>query len=166
MFILAIVAAAIANSAATPQALSDQWAEAREETQGFSLCYPAGRLRLMKSTTKTDALEFQARDGARLKYWSREYSTDRFLSAASKDLDEEVKREGGKFIYNSRGGSILAPWDYTEIVFGGKTHYNVMRRSGVRVLYMRLSVPNRLSDEYAPIADRLAGCFKPILQPG
>ena len=163
MFVI-IFAAALATQGANPTYVSpEQWTEYKDETQGFSLCYPAQQLSPAQAARKSEGLQFASKDGAKLRFWSREDNRDKLLSNANKDLDDEVKSKGGKFILNRRGGSIIAPWDYTEIALNGQTDFNLMRRWGARVLYMRLSVPSRLADSYGPIAHRLVSCFKPIL---
>jgi hypothetical protein len=163
MFVIIFAAAFAAQEANPTPAPLEQWTEIKDETEGFSLCYPSEKLSPAQSERKSDGLQFVSKDGAKLKFWSREDNRDKLLSNANKDLDDEVKRKGGKFTFNSRGGSIIAPWDYTEIALNGRTDFNLMRRWGTRVLYMRLSVPSRLVDTYGPIADRLVRCFKPTL---
>lgn len=166
MFVI-IFAAALAAQEANPAPIpSEQWTEYKDETRGFLLCYPAGQLSAEQSTKKSDGLHFISNDGIQLKFWSREDNRDKLLFNASKDLNDEVEKEHGSFIFNSRGGSIFAPWDYAEMVFGGRTHYQLMRRSRMRVLYMRLSVPKSLGEAYRSVADRLANCFKPISPSG
>ncbi len=165
MFVI-VFALALAGQAAPPPAPSEQWTEYKDDAEGFSVCYPAGRLSSVPSKQKPDGLQFASNDGAKLKFWSREDNRDKLLSYANKDLTNEVENADGRFVFNSKGGSIFAPWDYAEIVFGGRTHYNLLQRSRTRVFYMRLSVPDRLTEEYRPIVDRLVKCFRPILPKG
>ena len=158
-------AAALAMEEAGPALTASQdWTEAKDEGLAVSFCYPAGLFKPAKAGKLSDGVQFTAKDGAKLAFWTHEDTETRGLKAARDDLSNEISSAGGRFIKGTNGGSIFEPWTFATFIIHGKMNYHVIQRWNTHVNYMRLSVPLRLSDAYDEVAARMANCFQPIRQ--
>jgi hypothetical protein len=149
-----LIAALLAPTAASA---ADAWQTYINGRFAFSVCYPGNLLLPQGEADNGDGATFKALDGAELRAFGANNALDKSLADEAAEQARAYTGRRGKITYRAAKGdwAVISGNDG-----GGSLFYTKTFTRGDQFVGFQLKYPKGKATRYAPVVERIAGCFK------